>query len=125
MPFTVQAFADDPAHGLGDDVRHLQANRLNRALALGIDVPTGRLHDAPRFFAGLLLSLLLNLFGGPVRSLNDLPGLLPGPLNLTLGFLPQLLGLFPSLFRLLQLLFDHVLALLGSGHDPWVDPARE
>src|SRR2546427_8843037 len=84
MTFTVKAFADDPAHRLGDDVRHLQANRLNRALALGIDIPAGRLNDAPRLFAGLLLSLLLHLFRGPVRSLDDLPRLFAGPPSLGL-----------------------------------------
>src|SRR5207249_950606 len=70
MAFTVQAFADDPAHRFGDDVRHLQANRVNRALALGIDVPAGRLDDAPRLFAGLLLRLLLTSFGGAVRLVD-------------------------------------------------------
>src|SRR3989442_7662458 len=75
MPFAVKAFADDPAHRLGDDVRHLQAYRLNGPLALSIDVPAGRRDDAPGFLTGLLLSLLLNLFPGPVRAFDDLPGL--------------------------------------------------
>src|SRR2546430_9242682 len=77
MPFNVEAFADDPSHGLGNDVRHLQANRVNRALALGIDVPASRLDDAPCIFAGLLLRVLLASFGGSARLLVDLYRLFP------------------------------------------------
>ena len=75
MSFTVQIFANDAAHRFGDDVRHLQANRLDGPLALGIDIPTGRLDDPPGLFAGLFLSFLLNLFRGPVRAFDDLPRL--------------------------------------------------
>src|SRR3989442_10572442 len=85
MPLIVQVFADDPSHRFGDEVRHLQANRLDGPLALGVDIPPGRLHDAAGPLPGLLLTLLLNPPASPVRLLHDLPRLPPRPLNLLPG----------------------------------------
>ena len=125
MAFTVQAFADDPAHRFGDDVRHLQANRVNRALALGIDVPAGRLDDAPRLFAGLLLRLLLNSFGGAVRLVDDLSRLLPSPENLGPGGLEPLFSFLARFLGLLQLLLDLLLPRFRGSNNRWLDPLRE
>src|SRR2546421_6451781 len=125
MTFAVKAFADDPAHRLDDDVRHLQANRLNGPLALSIDVPACRRDDAPRLFAGLLLSLLLNSLGGPVRLLDDSPRLFPGPEDLGLGGLEPLFSFFARLLCLFQLLLDLLLPRFRGSNDRWVDPPRE
>src|SRR2546423_5134397 len=125
MPSAVEAFADDPSPRLGNDVRHWQANRVNRALALGIDVPASRLDDAPRLFAGLLLRLLLDSFGGAVRLLDDLPRLFPGPENLGPGGLELLLSFFARFLGLLQLLLDLLLPRFGGSNNRRVDPPRE
>src|SRR2546425_6032158 len=125
MTFAVKAFADDPAHRLDDDVRHLQAYRLNGPLAVSIDVPAGRLDDAPRLFAGLLLSLLLNLFGGSVCSFDDLAGSDAGLLNRLLGLLEPVLSLLARLVGRFQLLGDLPLPGLCRTHHRRIDPARE
>src|SRR5256885_3067575 len=122
MPFTVQSFTDDPAHRLGDDVRHLQANRLDRALALGIDVPAGRLDDPPGFFAGLLLRLLLNSFGGAVRLVDDLSRLFPGLENLGPGGLEPLFSFLARFLGLLQLLLDLLLPRFRGSNNRWGEP---
>src|SRR6266567_5556308 len=125
MPFTVQIFANDAAHRFGDDVRHLQANRLGGPLALGVDIPAGRLDDAAGVLPGLLLSLLLNPLGSPVRLLDDLPCLQPRLLNLVLGRLQPRLSFLARLFCLLQLLLDLQLARFRRLDNRWIDPPRQ
>src|SRR3989442_9059637 len=103
MPLIVQVFADDPSHRFGDEVRHLQANRLDGPLALGVDIPPGRLHDAAGLPPGLLLIPPLNPPGGPLRLLPDFARPPPPPLNLVPGPLHPRLTLLARLFPLLHL----------------------
>src|SRR2546428_10440597 len=79
MTFTVQTLADDPAHGLGDDVGHLQANRLDGPLPLGSDVPAGRLDDAAGPLPGLLPRPPPHPPRGPAPLLAGLPRPRPRP----------------------------------------------
>src|SRR5690349_8609202 len=106
MPVAVQAFTDNPAHRPADDVRHLDPNRLDRPLALSIDVPTGRLDDATGFFPRPLLRLLLDAFSRPVGLFDDLPRLDARLLDLVLGALQLRFRLLARFLRLLELLLD-------------------
>src|SRR2546428_10998951 len=81
MPLIIQVFADDPPHRFGDDVRHLQANRLDGPLALGVDIPAGRLDDAAGLPPGPLLSLPLKPLRRPGPPLDDFSPPQPRPLN--------------------------------------------
>src|SRR3989442_7991795 len=85
MPLIVQVFADDPSHRFGDEVRHLQANRLDGPLALGVDIPPGRLHDAAGPPPGPLLSPPPYPPGRPGPPLAAFPSPPPPPLDLLLG----------------------------------------
>src|SRR2546428_4229099 len=95
MPLIIQVFADDPPHRFGDDVRHLQANRLDGPLALGVDIPAGRLDDAAGLPPGPLLSPPPNPLRSPVRPPRDFPCPQPRLLNLLLGRPPPRLR-FPA-----------------------------
>src|SRR5438094_4466411 len=125
MPFTVQAFADDPAHRLGDEIGHLQANGVDRPLAFGVDIAAGCLDDPPRLLTGFLLRLLLNPFGGSVGSFDDSSRLLTRLLDRGRSLIQALLGLLPCLLILIQLRFDLLLPRFGGSNNRRVDPPRE
>src|SRR5439155_1602288 len=93
MALAVETLADDLAHGVGDEIGHLQANGLDRPLAFGVDIAPGCLDDPPRLLAGFLLRLLLNPFGGSVGSFDDSSRLLTRLLDRGRSLFQALLGL--------------------------------
>src|SRR5437899_10127329 len=125
MALAVQALAHDPAHRPGHDIRHLQANRMDRPLPFGIDVAAGPLDDPAGLFPGFLLSLLLNPFGSAVRLLDDLARLQPRLLDLLLGALQPRLRFLAGLFCLLQLLLDLQLTRFRRLDYRWIYPPRQ
>src|SRR2546427_5740293 len=97
---------------------NLVACRLDRTLALGVDIACGALDDALVFGVGLLPELVPELLAGAVRPFDDGLGRAPRFDQLLIRLFQACLGLRPSLFRLLELGGDVTLPRFRDVDDP-------
>src|SRR5207253_2121617 len=99
----------------------LIARRLDRTLALGLDITSAALDDALVLGFGLLAEFVPELFAGAVRPFDDGFGRAAGFDELLSRLFQARLSLSPSLFSFLELGRDISLPRLRDVDDPGKD----
>src|SRR5256885_2476877 len=122
---SVKRFPDHFLRRRDDQAGDLVARRLDRTLALGLDIASGALDKALVLGFGLLAELLPELLAGAVRPLDYGLGRAPGFDQLLIRLFQARLSLSPSLFRFLELGGDVTLPRLGDVDDPWKHRLRD
>ena len=110
MPLIVERLADHLLSSLHHEVGHLGADRIDRLLALGLDVASRVLDDSAGVLLGSGAQLCPQLVGGAAGALDDSGRLSPGFLELPLGEAQAVLRLVARPFGGGKLLADLSLA---------------
>src|SRR5580700_773722 len=95
----VERLANHLLGGRHDKVRHFAAHRLDRPLALGLDLLLGGLDRSLRLVFRLLLELLAKLLGGLGGSVDDALGGHAGVFQLRRRLFQTLFRIGARLFR--------------------------